>query len=966
MANILIDDNNILSTVDYSKIINTSTEIAKKMNIYINNGRLLLNDLNKIIIEELNKNNVKNILEINPNKKPKKFSVNIKDKERFSKEIAKLEKELRTVMIKHCSNLRLTSLSEVSGDRVNIQANYGLEYQFIPKSFQKEMVSFKEPKMRKDAMARVDEVTITVETSMIQQYLKENLIKILNNEIDDEEDLEDRIEEVCNKKQDIKIMEKLLNDKILARINRTVAYLYLSILMQDSNEKDEAFIFLKDYVRRFYLLDKYLIELSNRASSESKLILDKEIDIANNLSNGDAFDTLPVIGIVEMGIFEGTADNSKIFKAAVKIKANGNVNQEGVNSCSSYKYRLTEMSNMINNSKSQTKFRNVNALFLYNFMLRDLGNLDFNPIEYWEKIRDAINNCNGDREKIKKLIKHSINYLNTEQCEVKINKIIRLLDNTLKHTKSRDKTYNYNRKLVLSRQILDDNLEEGNFFKKQDYNIQNMKYVSIVEEVTDLNNIFMSSNIKIDFKSKIFYSTSAKDSTKLKYEIENYKIMPIIFYPDLSDEKNKNVRADIKKMFESINKYSIIAIPYQNEENIRNYSDRLVYNITYNLITFTAIQVILDILCPKEKKQLFIPIVRAHSASNDGGIIRGYSKALEHILSQDYLASSQGFDIKGVRYKYMNAITSLYSKIPKQFIEENYKFKMNKVAIMTVTSIVADSAYDDNSRSINTILGEVILYDADEDGKVSYKIYSTFSDNVSKDELFTCPRVINDTITTIYNLGYKEILYIARAPYTSNLNITNEKENLYFMNEDALEKMMNDRSGLMIYPMYFSKYSAFSLKPSENALYISSNEEIDNMLQNQNSSIAGVLNLYSGKVVGNDKLYRKVIIYSTLCEKYINKQFNAKIYSRLIEDGKYKEDITRFLIMHHYARYEKADNNVTIKVDPYDKIIGDDSVGKLSMLKNDEKGNKEFNNLAFLTEIHKVIKREKNNGFVKR
>lgn len=966
MGNILIDDNNILSIVDYSKIINTSTEIVKKMNVRVKDGRLVLNDLNKIIIEELNKNNIKNILEINPNKKPKKFSVNIKDKERFSKEIAKLEKELRTVMIKHCSNLRLTSLSEVYGDRVNIQANYGLEYQFTPKSFQKEMVSFKEPKMRKDAMARVDEVTITVETSMIQKYLKENLIKILNNEIDDEEDLEDRIEEVCNKKQDIRIMEKLLNDKILARINRTVAYLYLSILMQDSNEKDEAFIFLKDYIRRFYLLDKYLIELSNRASSESKLILDKEIDIANNLSNGDAFDTLPVIGIVEMGIFEGTADNSKIFKAAVKIKANGNVNQEGVNSCSSYKYRLTEMSNMINNSESQTKFRNVNALFLYNFMLRDLGNLDFNPIEYWEKIRDAINNCNGDREKIKKLIKHSINYLNTEQCEVKINKIIRLLDNTLKHTKSRDKTYNYNRKLVLSRQVLDDNLEEGNFFKKQDYNIKNMKYVSIVEEVTDLNNIFMSSNIKIDFKSKIFYSTSAKDSTKLKYEIENYKIMPIIFYPDLSDEKNKNVRADIKKMFESINKYSIIAIPYQNEENIRNYSDRLVYNITYNLITFTAIQVILDILCPEEKKQLFIPIVRAHSASNDGGIIRGYSKALEHILSQDYLASSQGFDIKGVRYKYMNAITSLYSKIPKKFIEENYKFKMNKVAIMTVTSIVADSAYDDNSRSINTILGEVILYDADEDGKVSYKIYSTFSDNVSKDELFTCPRVINDTITTIYNLGYKEILYIARAPYTSNLNITNEKENLYFMNEDALEKMMNDRSGLMIYPMYFSKYSAFSLKPSENALYISSNEEIDNMLQNQNSSIAGVLNLYSGKVVGNDKLYRKVIIYSTLCEKYINKQFNAKIYSRLIEDGKYKEDITRFLIMHHYARYEKADNNVTIKVDPYDKIIGDDSVGKLSMLKNDEKGNKEFNNLAFLTEIHKVIKREKNNGFVKR
>jgi len=70
-----------------------------------------------------------------------------------------------------------------------------------------------------------------------------------------------------------------------------------------------------------------------------------------------------------------------------------------------------------------------------------------------------------------------------------------------------------------------------------------------------------------------------------------------------------------------------------------------------------------------------------------------------------------------------------------------------------------------------------------------------------------------------------------------------------------------------------------------------------------------------------------------------------------------KREILDFITLLHFSRYEKAsqkDNPVGFKLDPYTDIIGDKSVGALSVYPN-MNGRARFNALAFLTVVRVVM-----------
>ena len=60
------------------------------------------------------------------------------------------------------------------------------------------------------------------------------------------------------------------------------------------------------------------------------------------------------------------------------------------------------------------------------------------------------------------------------------------------------------------------------------------------------------------------------------------------------------------------------------------------------------------------------------------------------------------------------------------------------------------------------------------------------------------------------------------------------------------------------------------------------------------------------------------------------------------------------LTLYHFSRYEGGIGNINLKLDPYENLIGDDSVGALSIFKHMTGGVK-FNSLAFLTEVRKAL-----------
>lgn len=957
MSNILIDNNNILTEVDYSKILKESIERVKDLKVSAKDNKIIFNNIHqiaeKIALELVDKN----VLELEFEKKPKVVSTNIKNYTRFSDDIHKLKLEIENSLKNNISSISLNSIEELKNSKVKVKNNFGLEYSFENKVFGKQRVSFEENVISTNAMARVDEVNIKIAVKDIEKNLKNNLMQQLKLNIDDDDDLEDREEDVSGNKQDINKIIKLLNEDILARINRTISYLYLEVLLKDSSPAHTGYRYLNDYIRRFKLLEEYLKELSVKPENESTVIFDTEHNICNILSNGDAFDCLPVIGKIEGVIIEDKDDTYKNFKLGLKVKNNGLVKKEELKeNVSSFMYWAKYIVNNLPIENYNKKNR-LKAFFLYMFMLNDLGNLNYNPIDKWKIIKNELNVCNGDLKEIDLITRRYGKQLKDDNSENKVNDICEMIEATLNHTRIKDESYNFNRVVTIYKGILDDNLEEGTFFRKQKYDVENLKYVSILECVEDISDMFMTFSININFKSNILYARGNREETTLAYDIKDLKMLPILFYPHNPNDEGAGEK--LKNVFSCMSKQSLIGFTYLNEKNLNEKSYAPIYKIIYSLLVNTILLVLLDQLGVENKKELFIPLIRAHMSKSDGEFIRSFSKTLEHVLNQDYLASSQGFDITGNSFKYYNAVSSLYSRLPKIFIEKAHNFNMKKMAMLIVTSHAADASRTSREKSITTILGEVILFDVDENNLVKSTSYRTFIDNVSGDEVFKSSRILRDTVAQIYNLGYKDIFYIAKAPYSSTLNITEEKENLYFMNEDALEGMMDEKAGLMIYPAYFSHYNAFSLKAHKEALYINDNREIDKNLENLNSAIAGIFNLYSGKVVGDGgerKNYRKVILYSTLCNKYENKQCNGKIYNNLIEGSQNKEDITTFITMYHYSKYEK-DKDISIKINPYQHLIGDEGVAALSIF--DLSKWTKFNNLSFLTEVYKVIKKEK-------
>ncbi|NJL10613.1 MAG: hypothetical protein HC908_11865 [Calothrix sp. SM1_7_51] len=87
-------------------------------------------------------------------------------------------------------------------------------------------------------------------------------------------------------------------------------------------------------------------------------------------------------------------------------------------------------------------------------------------------------------------------------------------------------------------------------------------------------------------------------------------------------------------------------------------------------------------------------------------------------------------------------------------------------------------------------------------------------------------------------------------------------------------------------------------------------------------------------IPGEEKNYNGVISYATLLNIYQDILDDKDIRTGLMYEGSLKNDILQYLTLFHFSRYQKASKEIHLKLDPYDNLIGDNSVGKLSLLKH--------------------------------
>ena len=115
-------------------------------------------------------------------------------------------------------------------------------------------------------------------------------------------------------------------------------------------------------------------------------------------------------------------------------------------------------------------------------------------------------------------------------------------------------------------------------------------------------------------------------------------------------------------------------------------------------------------------------------------------------------------------------------------------------------------------------------------------------------------------------------------------------------------------------------------------------------------------NLFNGITVGkgDDRFYNGVISYSTLLNIFPGVLDDKDIRIGLInDDSSIKNDLLQYLTLFHFSRFEKT-SDISLKIDPYENIIGEESFSKLSVF-NHGRGEIGFNSLAFLTEVKKAL-----------
>ena len=861
-------------------------------------------------------------------------------------------------------------------------------YTFPPyDNLQKQRLTFNKKNPENRELLKVHKLTISVQkTHDFEAELRKGLehhirVKFAGANAEEKQDLEYILEDLeKDKNSDIFRLRDVVNKETLGKLKKQAQINYLEFLLENINTKTSNLnaagaIYLEDLIRRLRLIETYIND-SNKADGDYLVnYAGVSVNYKDAFSRGEAFDKLPIIPIVE-GFLGETKDENRgeiQFVFGLKLKFDGKVHTN------SSKSVFDDRLNILNPDSKEHKDALADPLqresfpkkvlqiaFLYYFLFASPHNpksnnyvlndeLKYDPLEAFEK--KVIQKLQGSDETAKEqLLRNIYKYLQEFNIQFKINRLKGVLQNLLKR-KTSFPTREYPVHISVKNGILEEDTQNifnnNTLFKpvvRKNYK-EVLKYISLGKPNTETNSL-CTLPAKVTINDIHFFATEDQETFNMEYDLNAIRALPVIFAP-LDDPRCLSIYSQHFKTRQ------LLLFPYRLEDKKLEPPQAFVYKFTYGLLAYICLELLLE-----KQKRLFIPILRLHLNTKDDDapiekFIVSLSAVLSHLFNETHRANEQGIDIRNLTHKIPNTMSSLYSVLPKKFTfnGSSKSPQLDKLAIIIVSSRESDSQWG-GSAKISNLMGEIICVNM-KNGEIKFQLPTTFSDNCDNQEMFTNPSVIIDKVTELYKWGYKHIVYIAKAPYTSTLHMTQTEENdgLFFMSKDVIRGLKSEYHDLKIYPMFFDKYYAVRLEDiAASSLYIQDTVQLTNLLEDPSKKSVVFFNLFNGMKVGKEeeRYYRGVISYATLLNSYKGILDDEDIHKGLIFDGSLKDDILEYLTLFHFSRYQKAEKQIHIKLDPYDNLIGDKSVGKLSLL-NHFKGKGEFNSLAFLTLVRKVL-----------
>jgi hypothetical protein len=870
----------------------------------------------------------------------------------------------------------------------------GLKYDFGTRhtSLEKEKLTLQRLDSGSHATLKLHKLTIAVRnTDIFQQQLKdglENYIRENAENSDDRQELNHRLDEmVKNPDSDFHKLIRLVDKETLGQLNKEAKITYLEYLLEHiraSSTDTVGIIYLQDLIRRLRLIEQFINDSSKAHGEYEVNYAGFRFNYREIFARAEVLDALPIISIVEgyLGESTDTPQSERKFIFALKVKFNNPVQSLGGKEVFDYYLNLLNpdseehQAEIAEDSLTETFARKVLKIaLLYHFVFASPHNpetenynpeleLDFNPLPGFEKlIKDVLSRDNDEIKK--RLFRNFVTRFKEVNVKHKINRLKELLKNFLKQQTilpSRTETRHVNLKMGLVEDI-DNILTTGKFFNDiMDRNYKQTLHYIAVESPTVNESSICQLPVNITIEDVRYFPTDERQTFSMEYNIEGVDVLPVLSAP-----KANRSREIYNKHFQT----NLVLFPY--EDRRLDSGDKglqpaaaFVYKFTMLLLSYICLRILLE----NAAKNLFIPMVRLHEGDHNHPspseeFMAKLSKTLSHILSEKHRSTSQGFRIREKidSFRIRNGLSSMYSILPKKFRFDNVQLspELDKLAIIVVSSRDSDARKGNQNRFQRqaSFIGEVVGINRLDDTTIQVEMLKTFSENYSVSRLYTEPLILEDAMSQLYQQGYRNFAYISQAPYMSTLHITKteEDEELSFMSKKLLRTLKGERRDIKIYPLFFDKYFVRSfLGDKGKSFYIQDAMELESLSAKGNQQAVMFFNLFNGITVkqpGEKNFYNGVISYSTLLHIYDGILDDQDLHQGLIYDGEIKDTLLHYLTIFHFSRYE-ARHNISLKLDPYERIIGDDSVGALSVFRH-ARGNAEFNSLAFLNKVREVL-----------
>ncbi len=803
-------------------------------------------------------------------------------------------------------------------------------------------------------------------------------------------------------------LRRVVIKESLARIQREAKIYYLRYLYHGMQEwkvsdKNDGMLLLRNLIVRLKRLEAYIRQEKDDAYFQVSYG-DETFNYRDLFSRADAFDTLPIIPEIEGFLGESTNRElgAKTFTTGLKLKLNGQVHIHGGEGKPVYDYNLALLDNGSSaydkraaEAKSSLRFQEkiLKVALLYYFVFTEIDDPTFEPAVGFETDILNILRTGSEGEKSAALRKLQ-QRIGTNAARDRISTLKQLLIDFLDHTSIGPNRQEETLVLSLKEQILVKDVNSmvtHNIFFQKGFELNGgldaLKYIAI-EDASTSKEAICKLPVTLTFQPVYYYATDDQpEKFSMKYEMEGIQALPIFLAPidNKSPERYK----------EKYQKDNRVVFYYQHHPAVRYDSEQaFVYRFTYTLLAYLFLKVLADSVAPDDPRKLFFPIVCLHALEkaadesnkklDDEDFMHALSKVLTHMLAEDYTANSQGFHLSTVRqegagrYKLDSALYSLYSALPRAFQlsktsrddlrNSPARNQLDKLAIIIVSSRRCDVNRKSPGAYQASVYGEIVGIERLENETVRVGTLSTFSSNQSSREMYERPEAILEQAKICYGRGYRHFLYVAQAPYSSTLHISDpgNEEELFFMNKKVIQSIREANPGSRVYPVFCDTYyvvNQFRHKRQAlkvDSLYVDDIGELSNLVSDPSKRSLVFFNLFNGASV-NKQVYNGVMSYATLINVYENDPtYDQYIWSDILGEKSpqtLKTDILDFITLLHFSRYEKP-RDLGFKLDPYKRIIGETSVGKMALFPN-MRGNTQFNALAFLTLVRAVLHAKK-------